>query len=221
LPIQQQIVDECQAVDDEVNAAKVSISTAKADIEQIIANVQGDKVKLGDVIQKVSDSIEPQTQTGLVNYVGLENIESNTGRLIGYVETPYQDIKSNKTVFSAGDILYGKLRPNLNKVYLSELDGICSTDILVFRINDSSLRKFYLYYFLSSAFNSEVLKSVSGQQLPRTSYGNMAQILIPKLSRELISFVTKIESLEAKIKQAQSIIDNGKARKEAVLKKYL
>jgi hypothetical protein len=49
----------------------------------------------------------------------------------------------------------------------------------------------------------------------------MAQILIPKLSRELISFVTKIESLEAKIKQAQSIIDNGKARKEAVLKKYL
>jgi len=44
-----------------------------------------------------------------------------------------QKIKSNKSVFRKDDILYGKLRPNLNKVYKADFDGICSTDILVFR----------------------------------------------------------------------------------------
>lgn len=78
---------------------------------------------MGNVAQRVSANIDPQGQSGEVNYIGLENIESNTGNLEGNIKTEYQTIKSAKTVFKRVSIRYGKLRPNLNKVYLAQEDG--------------------------------------------------------------------------------------------------
>ncbi|WP_192485359.1 MULTISPECIES: restriction endonuclease subunit S [Cysteiniphilum] len=125
--------------------------------------------------------------------------------------------------FNTNDILYGKLRPNLNKVCLVDFDGICSTDILVFRIKkDSALSIYYKYYFLSNMFNDKVLQTVSGQQLPRTSWGKIATIKIPlpplDKQKEIVAFC---EKQEEKIKQAQSIIDNAQERKNEILKKHL
>ena len=118
-------------------------------------------VKLGEIFEKVNENINPQELDGKVIYIGLENIESNTGKLVGEVETTYKEIKSAKTRFKKGDILYGKLRPNLNKVYFANFDGVCSTDIMVLRsINGVSNPRFYLDYLRSEKFNSEVLESV-------------------------------------------------------------
>ncbi len=64
------------------------------------------------------------------NYIGLENIESNTGQLVNFSETSGDGIKSNKFQFTKEHILYGKLRPYLNKVYLPNFTGVCSTDII-------------------------------------------------------------------------------------------
>ncbi|MDE5014946.1 restriction endonuclease subunit S, partial [Francisella tularensis subsp. holarctica] len=54
------------------------------------------------------------------NYVGLENIEFNTGRLIDFCETQGKEIKSSIVEFKKGIVFYGKLRPYLNKVWFSE-----------------------------------------------------------------------------------------------------
>ena len=79
-----------------------------------------------------------------VRYVGLENIEKDTGN-IGYEFA--NDIKSTKSVFSKGNILYGRLRPYLNKHGKVCFDGICSTDILVFSSNDCYTAKLVDSYF--------------------------------------------------------------------------
>ena len=180
------------------------------------------KEKLGQITKKVNDSIDPQSQEGEVNYVGLENIESNSGRLVGNTKTLYLDIKSTKTCFKKGDVLYGKLRPNLNKVYLSTDEGICSTDILVFRFGNENLAKFYAHYFLTQSFNEEVLQGVSGQQLPRTSWGNMQEIKIPVPPLlEQQKLVSAIEQIEKQIADNQLIINQSAAQKQAVMKKYL
>lgn len=84
-------------------------------------------VRLGAVItasKEKKDTFDSETK-----YVGLEHIEKDTG-VIDYGLA--NEVKSTKSVFKCGDILYGKLRPYLNKHGIVNFDGVCSTDILVF-----------------------------------------------------------------------------------------
>ncbi|WP_259573491.1 N-6 DNA methylase [Shewanella baltica] len=222
--VQKQIALECQEVELKVDVARSDIEKAMMELSAILADAQntGEPQQLGKVILKVSDSVDPQSKSGIAHYIGLENIEGSTGNLTGELHTPYAEIKSTKTVFSIGDILYGKLRPNLNKVHLAKQDGICSTDILVLRPKNKEEAIFYTQYFLSESFNEAVVRTVSGQQLPRTSWGKMQVIKIPVLEpKELTAKVTKIDALEKQIAKAQSIIDSAPVLKEAVMKKYL
>ena len=222
LAIQAEIVKACEAIDFEVEGAKVIIEKGRKEIEEKLLNNDFLKEKLGNIASKISESINPQAHTGEVNYIGLENIESNTSRLVGEIKTEYQTIKSNKTCFKKGDILYGKLRPNLNKVYLAKEDGICSTDILVFRFENESLTKYYAHYFPLKIFNDEVLEGVSGQQLPRTSWTNMQEIKIPVPPLEIQQqLVSEIEVIERQITENQIIISQSSAKKQAVMKAYL
>lgn len=217
--IQEQIVDECKAVDQETDQAHQTITDAKQRIEALVSSVEKASM-LNEVVHRISDIINPKEKNGSIYYVGLENIESQTGVLSGNPQSDFSNIKSNKNVFRRGDILYGKLRPNLNKVHLANIDGICSTDILVFRPYDPNLATFYKHYFLSEGFNSEVIKTVSGQQLPRTSWEKIERILVPSSDVQQ-QLVAEVEQLEAKITEAQAVIDKAIDRKNAILKKYL
>ncbi len=219
LNIQQQIVDECEAVDKEVEQARQKVTATKQQIEKLVSSVK--KVsRLNQVVERVSEIVNPKEEEGLVNYIGLENIESETGVALGNSQSDFSTIKSNKNIFEKGDILYGKLRPNLNKVYLADMNGICSTDILVLRPHKSHLAVFYKHYFLSKEFTSEVLKTVSGQQLPRTSWEKINKIPAPPLNVQK-QLVEKVKKLEEKITQAQAIIDMTTERKKTILTHYL
>ena len=221
---QKSIVKECDAVERRVELAKAAIEKAQVALANILADTEnvGKHQQLGKVLQKVSNSIDPQSESEIARYLGLENIESGTGNLTGELYTRYAEIKSIKLAFTTGDILYGKLRPNLNKVHLAKQDGICSTDILVLRVTSKEQGAFYAQYFLSKSFNDAVVNTVSGQQLPRTSWAKMQAIKIPVLeAKDLTAVVAKIEGLEKQIADAQAVIHAAPAQKEAVIKKYL
>jgi hypothetical protein len=72
-------------------------------------------------------------------YVGLEQIESGTGRLIrtgAEVEENSLEVvggvgESLSNTFEIGDVLFGKLRPYLAKVWVAEFPGRCTTELLV------------------------------------------------------------------------------------------
>jgi restriction endonuclease S subunit len=180
-----------------------------------------ESIKLGDITLKISESINPQDHNGTVNYIGLENIESNTGNLIGNIKTEYKEIKSGKTVFRKKDVLYGKLRPNLNKVYLAKEDGVCSTDILVFRFKNEYLAKFCFQYLSTKDFNNEVIKSVSGVQLPRTSWDSMAQIKIPVPPTDIQQkIVQECEAVDIEYGRAKQAIIHAQQTIEQKIVKY-
>ena len=219
LEVQQQIVNECEAVDQETDQARQTITAARQKIEELVSSVEKTST-LNQVVDKISDIVNPKEKTGLVYYVGLENIESQTGVLTGDPQSDFSEIDSNKNVFRRGDILYGKLRPNLNKVHLANIDGICSTDILVLRPYNPNLATFYKHYFLSEEFNSEVIKTVTGQQLPRTSWDKISRMPVPLIDIPK-QLVAEVERLDAKVPQAQAVIDNAAERKNAILTKYL
>ena len=74
------------------------------------------------------------------------------------IECNIQSIKSTKRIFAKGDVLFGKLRPALNKVAYANCDGICSTDIIVLRAKDKNIMpEFYSILLRNADFNAMVL----------------------------------------------------------------
>lgn len=136
---------------------------------------------LGHHFNRVTELCDPQaTKEETINYIGLENLESQTGRLVGEIRHSPKSIKSTKVIFRPGDILYGKLRPSLNKVWLADRNGICSTDILVLRAKRREvIAAFYTAYFRQKEFNARVIAGVEGAQLPRVNFDHMAGLEIP------------------------------------------
>lgn len=228
LDIQQKIVEECQKIDDEFNRTRMKIEEYRAkianifnDLEIIQAEVKWFKINELCILKGIS--LNPQEHYGSVNYLSLENIEGNTGKIIGNYVHEYQSIQSIKNVFEIGDILYGKLRPNLNKVYLAEIDGICSTDILVLTADKEKIDAGLLSHYLRSwKFNKQVLTTVSGQQLPRTSWEKISALKIPVPNLETQkSIIAQINGYEAEIAACERKIQSLPAQKQAVLARYL
>lgn len=173
-------------------------------------------VSLHSVVNRISETIIPNEHSGQVQYVGLENIESNTGGIIGNLRAQYSEIKSAKTVFKSNDILFGKLRPNLNKVALPDFDGICSTDIYVFRVKpDKYYPKLLQKVLANETFNVEVLKGISGAQLPRVSYEYLSHLQIPlpplPVQEEIVA---EIEGYERIIAGARQVVESYRPRIE-------
>ncbi|MBO3097837.1 restriction endonuclease subunit S [Gelidibacter pelagius] len=131
-------------------------------------------------------------------YVGLENIESNTGKLVDYSETIGETIKSSKVYFENENVLYGKLRPYLNKVWVSNFDGVATTEILPFKTNQDKLLPRYLAYYLrSNTFLNVVNANVSGARMPRASARFFKDIAeVPKVDlKHQEKMITKFDKL--------------------------
>lgn len=99
------------------------------------------------------------------NKIGLENIESGTGR---FIETD-SIFEGNGVKFLPGDIVYGKLRPYLQKVWLATFEGNAVGDFFVFRVKQNLQSRFVYYIMLSDGFTNESNGSTFGAKMPRVS----------------------------------------------------
>lgn len=123
--------------------------------------------KLEAVTEPTKDTYNPDG-TDQYTYIGLEHIDQGTLRLnsIGVSS----DITSNKFIFKANDILFGKLRPYFRKVVKPKFDGICSTDIWVFRAK-KGFDQNYLFYFLANwDFVDTANNGEGGTRMPRADW---------------------------------------------------
>jgi len=83
-----------------------------------------------------------------------------------------------KLKFKKKNVLYAKLRPNLNKVYYAEINGICSTDILVLSFDEhKALPRLYTSIMREHWFNKKVLSGIKGAQLPRIGWDHPTSAL--------------------------------------------
>jgi len=108
-----------------------------------------------------------------VDYLGLENIESWTGRIIdaeSTVDDPTDGDVGLANVFREGDVLFGKLRPYLAKACYAPRDGVCSTELLVMRPAATVHPRFLLYSVLTPDFVGTVDASTFGAKMPRASW---------------------------------------------------
>lgn len=168
-------------------------------------------VRVDEAFNKSAETVLPETLPGPVTYVGLENITSNLGTLTGEtVVADPSDIKSLKNCFQPGDVLYGKLRPNLNKVWRADREGICSTDIFVLRANpECADARLYADLFRHGHFNQMVMAGIKGAQLPRVGWQTFGEIEVPlpplEVQREIVA---EIEGYKKVIDGARAVLEN-------------
>jgi len=138
-------------------------------------------VKLGDVARVDARAVMP-TPGVKYYYLSLEDIESDTGRILKSPEvlTDGVEIKSTKYVFTANHVLYGRLRPYLNKVALPSRDGICSTDILPLLPNTRLvLREYLAYVLLHQRFVEYATARMKGTNHPRVKSQDVLDYRFP------------------------------------------
>jgi len=128
--------------------------------------------------------ISKKTQTNNISQddicIGLENIERNTGICIPTKEK--KDINS-ENIFNKGHILFSKLRPYLNKIYLAEFDGLCSTEFHIF--TSKLVNPEYLtIYVRSDLIVSQTKHLTAGNALPRLQTEDIDNLHIPILAEE-------------------------------------
>lgn len=111
-----------------------------------------------------------------VPYIGLENVESWTGKLL--VLDPDVIPTGVANSFSSKNTLFGKLRPYLAKACNPNFKGLCSTEFLVLEGKDFN-RRTLLYWLLTDGFIKLVDSSTYGSKMPRANWDFIGNCLLP------------------------------------------
>jgi len=147
-------------------------------VRAMTATPSTSRVHIGDVITPRNDIIHPRDNpTGSDVFVGLEHIESGTGRRIGSENVEKSELTGRKARFRAGDIVYGYLRPYLNKVWLADFDGLCSVDQYVYVVDERRADAEYIAWLMRSPlFLSRAPVDSGPGQLPRIRLDEIARV---------------------------------------------
>lgn len=129
-------------------------------------------VSLGNLAQLRREGIHPEEAPNLP-YVGLEHIDSGNTRLGRWGKAA--SVKSGKNHFYPDDVLYGKLRPYLDKAVLAEQEGMCSTDMLVLKATERVDPAFLSYLVHLGRFVDHAKATTSGVNHPRTSWASIQE----------------------------------------------
>ena len=154
-----------------------------------------------------------------IKYIGLEHLEKDKG-----IFSSADKVKSTKNAFQEGQILYGRLRPYLNKHDIASFSGVCSTDILVLEASVLVANVLVDKFFNLPFFIEYVVANSKGINLPRVSEKTILNTTfpLPPLSEQQ-RIVERIEELFAKLDEAkerlQEVANSFAVRKAAILHK--
>ena len=108
----------------------------------------------------------------------LEDIEKG-GRLLEHKTVGERKAVGDKTVFTKGDVLYSKLRPYLLKILVAPDDGICTPEIVPFRVY-GGIDPNYIVNYLKSPYVDNLINSITyGVKMPRVGTETMTSLLVP------------------------------------------
>ena len=148
-------------------------------------------VRLSDVCHY--DKIKNTTPN--LPYVGLEHIESNTGKFLGEL-TP-TEVLSSTFHFSDTHLLYGRLRPYLNKALLPTFEGHCSTEIFPISVHEEITREYLFYWITKKSIVKRIDETWTGARMPRANMNIVLEFELPipplKKQQEIVSTLDKIK----------------------------
>jgi type I restriction enzyme S subunit len=171
------------------------------------------ETSLGLLTQPTRPRHDPQAYPDLP-FVGMEHIQAHSMLLLGTAQS--KDMKSSAVHFFSGDILYGRLRPYLNKVYRPSFEGLCSAEFIVLP-ETGYFRAKYLQYLLNSSSFVAFASHLNEGDRPRVDFDQISKynVPLPPLSEQ--------DRIVEEIEKQFSRLDAGVAalkRVQAGLKRY-
>jgi type I restriction enzyme, S subunit len=163
------------------------------------------KLPQGWLRAKLSDVIEPRGEKALPSelpdlpFLGMDHVEAHTTRILGSV--PASSMKSSAARFFTGDVLYGRLRPYLNKVAQPNFHGLASAEFIVFPDTELLHSKF-LHFRLNAADFVSFASHLNEGDRPRVNFDQIGEfeLLVPPPA-EQHRIVAKIEELFSELDQ--------------------
>jgi len=194
-----------------------AIDQAQQNIEKNIANAKElFQSKLNAIFSQTGEGWEERSlgdvaeydKTRYLNtdkpYVGLEHIESETGFYLGD-NTP-ATVKSSTFQFDNRHVLYGRLRPYLNKVLIPNFSGHCSTEIFPILPSKELDKGFLFYWLMSPQTVTKINATWTGARMPRANMNEVIKFKLNIPSEDIqIKLVSKLDKLKASL---DSLISN-------------
>src|SRR2546428_1691434 len=163
---------------------------------------------LGEIVEPTRPRHPPKDFPDLP-FIGMEHIEARTMKLVGTVSA--LTMRSSAVHFQPGDVLYGRLRPYLNKVFCPDFEGLCSAEFIVFPESEHLNSKF-IQYLLNSADFVSFASHLNAGDRPRVDFDQIAQygVAFPPLpeQRRIVAEIekqfTRLEAGGAALKRVQA-----------------
>ena len=155
-------------------------------------------------------------------HIGIDSIEKNTGKLIGYRTVGEDQISSGKYLFTKKHIIYSKIRPNLNKVALPDFMGVCSADAYPILTVDEKMNRIFLAHVLrSDYFLNFILSFSSRTNLPKVNKSQISKFVCPlpplSLQNEFADFVAQVDKSQLAI---QKSLEELETLKKSLMQEY-
>lgn len=185
LEVQRRIVDLVESVDAYIAALQrqakdLSASRTLLLNDLINAGADVEVFPLGRICEIVSSLVDPTLQIhSNLPHIGIERIESGTGRLLCLQSAADDGVTSAKFLFSSEDVIYSKIRPELRKVAFPRFIGLASADAYPLRANHLSTAE-YLYFLLQSeVFCSSAIARSGRTKMPKINREELFSIDVP------------------------------------------
>lgn len=152
-------------------------------------NAGRETTTLGQLCDLIGSQVDPRDHPQAL-YVGLEHVPSS--QFIRSGGGVAAEVQSSKFAFKRGDILYGKLRPYLDKAALADQDGVCTTELLVLRAKQGVNSQFLVGVVHCPNFIEHAISGTTGVQHPRTSWHRIREFELPAFTADERSKITNL-----------------------------
>lgn len=168
----------------------------------------------------------PATLDGSAWLLELEDVEKDSGRIVAHIQANQRSPRSTKSEFQSGDILYGKLRPYLNKVLVADVPGYSTTEIVAIRPYTALCPEYCAIALRRPDFVAYVTRLGQGTKMPRlrTQDAVVAPFPLPPHAeqRRIAAKVDELMALCDRLETAQNRAEGLRSRLlEALLAKTL
>lgn len=183
---------------------------------------KGNPTTLGEIISPRRERVTYNGDNGNIPFIGLDCIAPNA--LAPFKVNSLQDTKSTCFMFYKNDVLYGRMRSYLNKVFKAEINGAASAEFIVFPSNTQILPDYLKYTLHQQKFVEFATRNSSGDR-PRVKFEedlSTFSLILPSLPEQK-AIVEKIEKAFACADKAQAAIsaalEQAKQLKQSILKR--
>lgn len=160
--------------------------------------------QLGEIANLRGEKVDPQSAPNLP-FVGMDDIEAHGTEIIQ--TRPFGTMKSAGNRFYKNDVLYGRLRPYLNKTALASEGGACSGELLAITPSNAVSPKYLQLFMHARRFVNTAMSTVSGDR-PRIDFATIAAFDFPLAPlAEQRRIVARIDALFAEIAEGEAALE--------------